>query len=93
MNNPVQRWPKKFVLGCVISPLCQQAQSRNLGHTFLANSVSLPIRSVSGEGGQVPGFGTDGADGGGAAPGRGGRRHQASLQIVLGANFRFIGIM
>ena len=59
----------------------------------MANSVSLPIRSVSGEGGQVPGFGTDGADGGGAAPGRGGRRHQASLQIVLGANFRFSGIM
>ena len=35
----VQSWPKKFVLSCVISPLRQQAESRNLGHTFLANSV------------------------------------------------------
>ena len=38
----VQSWPKKCVLGCVISPLRQQAESRNLGHTFLANSVHLP---------------------------------------------------
>ena len=35
----VQSWPKKFVLGCVISPLLRHAESRNLGHTFLANSV------------------------------------------------------
>ena len=35
----IQSWPKKFVLGCVISPLLRQAESRNLGHTFLANSV------------------------------------------------------
>ena len=25
---------KRFVLGCVMSPLRQQAESRNLGHTF-----------------------------------------------------------
>ena len=30
---------KKCVLGCVISPLRQQVESHNLGHTFLANSV------------------------------------------------------
>ena len=30
----VQSWPKKFVLSCVISPLRQQAESLNLGHTF-----------------------------------------------------------
>ena len=35
----LQSWPKKFVLGCVTSPLLRQAESRNLGHTFLANSV------------------------------------------------------
>ena len=36
----VQSCPKKLVLGCVISPLRQQAESRNLmGHTFLAKSV------------------------------------------------------
>ena len=35
----LQSWPNKFVLGCVISPLRQQAESRNLGQTFLANSV------------------------------------------------------
>ena len=35
----IQSWQKKFVLGCVIAPLRQQAESRNLGHTFLANSV------------------------------------------------------
>ena len=35
----IQSWPKTFVLGCVISPLRQQAESRNLGHTFLASSV------------------------------------------------------
>ena len=36
----LQSWPKKFVLGCVISPLRQQAESRTLGHTVLAISVS-----------------------------------------------------
>ena len=35
----LQCWPKKFVLGCVISLLRQQAESRNLGQTFLVNSV------------------------------------------------------
>ena len=39
MYKLIQSWPKKFVLGCVISPLRQQAESRNLGQTFLANSV------------------------------------------------------
>ena len=38
-GNSVQSWPKKFVLGCVISPLRQEAESRNLGQTFLAISV------------------------------------------------------
>ena len=38
-NPPIQSWPKKCVLGCMISPLRQQAELRNLGHTFLANSV------------------------------------------------------
>ena len=37
----LQSWQKKCVLGCVISPLCQQAESRNLGHTFFANSVDM----------------------------------------------------
>ena len=32
----VQSWPKKLVLGCVISPLRQQEESRNLGQPFLA---------------------------------------------------------
>ena len=32
-ESRVQSWQKKFVLGCVISPLRQQAESRNLGHT------------------------------------------------------------
>ena len=31
--------PKKFVLGCVTPPLAAGVISRNLGHTFLANSV------------------------------------------------------
>ena len=38
-SHAIQSWPKKFVLGCVISPLRQQAESRNLWRTFLANSV------------------------------------------------------
>ena len=36
----IPRWPKKFVLGCVIPALPTGASSRNLGQTFLANSVS-----------------------------------------------------
>ena len=39
----IQIWPKKFVLGCAISPLRQQAESSNLGHSFLANSVDLGL--------------------------------------------------
>ena len=39
MKLALQSLPKKFVLGCIISPLRQQAESSNLGHTFLANSV------------------------------------------------------
>ena len=35
----VQRWPTKFVLGCVISPLAAGAISRNLGQAFLPISV------------------------------------------------------
>ena len=35
----IQSWSKKGILGCVISPLRPQAESRNLGHTLLANSV------------------------------------------------------
>ena len=35
----LQRCPKKFVLGCVNLPPQSEAESRNLGHTFLANSV------------------------------------------------------
>ena len=39
-SGSLQIWPKKFVLGCVISPLRQHAESRNLqGHTFFANSL------------------------------------------------------
>ena len=30
---------KKFVLGCVIPPPGAEARSRNLGHTFMSNSV------------------------------------------------------
>ena len=37
----VQSWPQKCVLGCVISRLRQQAESRNLGQPFLANSVHV----------------------------------------------------
>ena len=33
----IQSWPKKNDLGCVISPLCQQAESGNHGHTFFAH--------------------------------------------------------
>ena len=35
-SSTVQSWPKKVVLGCVMSPLRQQAESRNLGQTFSA---------------------------------------------------------
>ena len=35
----VQRWPKKFVLGCVIPPLAAGVTSRNLGKTLFAISV------------------------------------------------------
>ena len=38
--STVQSWPKKCVLGCVISALRRQVESRNLGQTSLANSVS-----------------------------------------------------
>ena len=31
----VQRWPKRFVLGCVNPPLAAEASSRNLGQPFL----------------------------------------------------------
>ena len=41
INFKLQSWPKKFVLGCVISPLRQQEESRNLGHTFLTYSVII----------------------------------------------------
>ena len=37
----IQRWPKKCVLGCVIPPAGAVARLRNLGRTFLANSVNL----------------------------------------------------
>ena len=36
---------KKIVLGCVILPLRQQAESHNLRQSFLANSVYFPIQS------------------------------------------------
>ena len=39
----LQSWPKKFVLGCVIPPAGAVARSRNLGQTFLANSVHLAV--------------------------------------------------
>ena len=39
LAETLQSWPKKCVLGCAILLLCQQAESRNLGHTFFANSV------------------------------------------------------
>ena len=42
----IQRRPKNFFLGCVISPLRQQAESRNLGR-FFANSVWRPRRRLS----------------------------------------------
>ena len=38
-RRSVQSLPKKFVLGCVIPPAGAVARSRNLGQTFLANSV------------------------------------------------------
>ena len=38
----LQRWPNKFVLGCVISPLRQQAEPRNLGQTFLPTLHTRP---------------------------------------------------
>ena len=40
-KRKLQSWPKKFVLGCVISPLHQQGESRSLGQPFFANSVLL----------------------------------------------------
>ena len=43
-TNSLQSWPTKFVLGCGISPLRQQAESRNLEMTFLANSVVNPTQ-------------------------------------------------
>ena len=44
----LQSWPKKFVLGCVIPPAGAAARSRNLGPTFLDNSVykELPICQI-----------------------------------------------
>ena len=30
LKQHIQSWAKKCVLGCVISPLCQQVESRNL---------------------------------------------------------------
>ena len=41
LHDSVQSWSKKFVLGCVILPAGAVARSRNLGQTFLANSVEL----------------------------------------------------
>ena len=37
----LQRWPKKFVLGCVNPPAGTVARSRNLEQTFLSNSVCV----------------------------------------------------
>ena len=39
----IQSWPNKSVLCFVILPLRQQAESRNLGWTFLSNSVFVKI--------------------------------------------------
>ena len=39
--NIVQSWPKKCVLSCVNLPPQSDAGSRNLEHTFLANSVPM----------------------------------------------------
>ena len=39
LHKYVQSWPKKCVIGCVILPAGAVARSRNLGQTFLANSV------------------------------------------------------
>ena len=39
----LQRWPNKLTLGCVIWPMQQEAESRNLGHTFFAISVLPPF--------------------------------------------------
>ena len=45
----LQSWPKKCVLGCVISPLRQLAESCNLlGQTFLANSALSGISNDRG---------------------------------------------
>ena len=38
-DGNIQSRPKKFVLGCVIPTAGSLARSRNLGQTFLANSV------------------------------------------------------
>ena len=40
------------MLGCVIAPLRQQAESRNLGHTFLANSKIEYYKQPVGVGGR-----------------------------------------
>ena len=42
LNVELQSWPKKFVLGCV----SQQAESRNLGQTFLTVSVRTSTVAV-----------------------------------------------
>ena len=42
----LQNWPKKLALRCVISPLRLQAESRNQGHTFLANSLNCYSRTL-----------------------------------------------
>ena len=43
LYRSVQSWPKKFVLGCVILPAGAVARSRNLGQTFLSNSVCMEL--------------------------------------------------
>ena len=42
----LQRWPNKLTLGCVIWPMQQEAESRNLGHTSWAISVLYPSEST-----------------------------------------------
>ena len=49
VNVRLQSWPKFFVLCCVISPLRQQEESRNLIQTFLANSVQCSCSGWSTE--------------------------------------------
>ena len=49
----VQSWATKFVLGCVISPLRQQPESRNLGHIFWSTlHMLLLVYSVKVRGGR-----------------------------------------